>query len=165
MIAEIKKRDTIIEELTHIVEEGEKTTVEMIMENDMLKRRLMIYENAHAPPSHGSVPAQQKKTHSAKGTKSSEQAEDKPVGTPGRKPGHTGVSHRRRSKESVHHRPDKCEGCGSTNISDVHTTTKQIVDIPEMPEAEIVTHVCHQCICQKLKMCPISKFFAHNFTS
>ena len=67
MIAEIKKRDTMIEELTRIVEEGKKTTAELIMEIDMLRRRLIIYENPHAPPSHGSVPAQQKKTRSARG--------------------------------------------------------------------------------------------------
>ena len=156
MIAEIKKRDTIIEELIRVVEEGKKTTAELIMENDMLKRRLAIYENAHAPPSHGSVPAQQKKARSAKGAKPSEQVDDKPVGTPGRKSGHTGVSHHRRSKETVHHRPDKCDGCGSTNISDVHTTAKQIIDIPEMPEAKIVTHVCHQCICSDCKTVTVS---------
>ena len=67
MIAEIKKRDTIIEELARIVEEEKKTTAELIMEIDILKRHLVIYENAHAPSSHGSVSAQQKKIHSARG--------------------------------------------------------------------------------------------------
>ena len=165
MIAEIKKRDTMIEALTRIVEEGKKTTAELIMENDMLKRRLVIYENAHAPPSHDSIPEQQRKARSAKGTKSSEQSKDKPVGTPGRKPGHTGVSHHRRSKETVHHRSDKCGRCGSANISDVHTTTKQIIDIPEMPETEIVTHVCHQCICSDCKTVTVPNSPGINGTS
>ena len=165
MIAEIKKRDTMIEEQAHVLDEWKKTVAELIMENDMLKRRLVIYENAHAPPSHGSVPAQQKKARSAKGTKSSEQADDKPVGIPGCKPGHAGVSHHRRSKESVHHRPDKCDRCGSANISDVHTTTKQIIDIPEMPEAEIVTHVCHQCICSDCKTVTVPNSPGINGTS
>ena len=92
MIAEIKKRDSVIEKQAHILDQGKKAMAELIMEIDMLKRRLIIYENPHAPPSHGSVPAQQKKTRSAKRTKPSEQIEDKAAGTPGRKPGHTGVS-------------------------------------------------------------------------
>ena len=56
MIADNKKKDSVIEELIRIVEEGKKTMAELIMEIDMLKRRLVIYENDHAPPSHGSVP-------------------------------------------------------------------------------------------------------------
>ena len=122
MIAEIKKRDSVIEELARTLEEGKKTTAELIMEIDMLRKRLMIYENAHSPPSHGSVPAQQKKTRSAKGTKPSEQTEEKTVGIPGRRSGHAGVSHHRRSTETVHHRPSKCSRCGGTSLSDVRTT-------------------------------------------
>ena len=71
MIAEIKKRDTMIEEMARMVEEGKKTTAELIMEIDMLRRRLIIYENPRVPPSNDSVPAQQKKARSAKGAKSS----------------------------------------------------------------------------------------------
>ena len=67
----------MIEELTRIVKEGKKTTAELIMKIDMLERRLVIYENAHSPPSHNSVPAQQKKARSAKGAKPSERAEGK----------------------------------------------------------------------------------------
>ena len=126
MIAEIKKRDTMIEEQARVLDEGKKAIAELIMEIDMLKRRLIIYENPHAPPSHGSVPAQQKKARSAKRAKPSEPAEGKTAGIPGRKPGHTGVSHRRRSKEAVHHRPDKCNRCGGASISDVRTTAKQV---------------------------------------
>ena len=124
MIADNKKKDSMIEEQARVLDERNKAIAELIMKIDMLERRLIIYENHHAPPSHGSVPAQQKKACSAKGAKQSEQAEDKTVEIPGRKPGHTGVSHRRRSKETVHHRPDKCSKCGGASISDVHTTTK-----------------------------------------
>ena len=55
----------MIEEPARALEEWKKTTAELIMEIDMLERRLIIYKNPHAPPSHGSVPAQQKKTRSA----------------------------------------------------------------------------------------------------
>ena len=157
IIADNKKKDSVIEEQARVLDEGKKAIAELIMEIDMLKRRLIIYENPHAPPSHGSVPAQQKKARSAKGTKPSEQAEGKTAGIPGRKPCHTGVSHHRRSKKAVHHRPDKCSKCGGTSLSDVRTTTKQITDIPEMPKAEIVTHVCHQCVCSDCETATVPK--------
>ena len=38
MIADNKKKDSVIEELTRIVEEGKKTTVELIMKIDLLER-------------------------------------------------------------------------------------------------------------------------------
>ena len=157
MIADNKKKDSVIEELALVLEEGKKAMAELIMEIDMLKRRLIIYENPHAPPSHGSVPAQQKKTRSAKRTESSEQIEDKAAGTPGRKPGHTGVSHHRRSKEVVHHKPSKCDRCGGTSLSDVRTTAKQVIDIPEMPKAEVLTHVSHQCVCSDCEAVTVPK--------
>ena len=92
-----------------------------------------------------------------KGAKPSEQAEDKSVWIPGRKPGHASVSHHRRSKEAVHHRPDKCNKCGGASISDVRITTKQIIDIPQMPEATVVTHVCHKCVCSDCKTVTVPK--------
>ena len=157
MIADNKKKDSLIEELIRIVEEGKKTTAELIMKIDLLERRRMIYENPHAPPSHGSVPAQQKKTRSAKKTKPSEQIEDKAAGTPGRKLGHTGVSHHRRSKEAVHHKPSKCDRCSGTSLSDVRTTAKQVIDIPEMPKAAVVTYVSHQCVCSDCEAVTVPK--------
>ena len=157
IIADNKKKDSVIEELIRIVEEGKKTTAELIIKIDLLERRRMIYENPHAPPSHGSVPAQQKKTRSAKKTKSSEQIEDKAAGAPGRKPGHTGVSHHRRSKEAVHHRPSKCDRRGGTGLSDVRTAAKQVIGIPEMPKAAVVTYVSHQCVCSDCEAVTVPK--------
>ena len=157
MIADNKKKDSVIEELTRMVEEGKKTTAELIMKIDLLERRRMIYENLHAPPSHGSVPAQQKKTRSAKKTKSSEQIEDKVAGTPGRKPGHTSISHHRRSKKTVHRKPSKYDRCGGTSLSDVRTTAKQVIDIQEMPKAAVVTHLSHQCVCSDCEAVTVPK--------
>ena len=67
MIAEIKKRDAVIEEITRALEEEKRSSAEKNMVIDLLERHLMIYENVHSPPFHGSVPAQQKKTRSANG--------------------------------------------------------------------------------------------------
>ena len=165
IIADNKKKDSVIEKQACVLDEGKKAIAELIMEIDMLKRRLIIYENPHVPPSNDSVPAQQKKARSAKGAKPSEQAEGKTAGIPGRKPGHAGVSHHRRSKETVHHRPDKCSKCGGASISDVRTTTKQIIDIPEMPKAAVVTHVSHQRVCSDCKTVTVPKPPGINGTS
>ena len=123
----------------------------MAMENDSLKRRLRIYENPHSPPSHGSVPAQQKKARSAgrSGRQQPEPTEEERTGsrTPSRKAGHVGVSHHRRSLKAIHHRPKRCGRCGGTNISEARTTAKQVTDIEQMPRTATVTHVCHECVC------------------
>ena len=55
----------MIEEQARVLDEGKKAIAELIMVIDMLKRRLIIYKNPHAPPSYGSAPAQQKKARSA----------------------------------------------------------------------------------------------------
>ena len=157
IIADNKKKDSVIEELIRIVEEGKKTTAELIMEIDMLRRRLIIYENPHAPPFNDSVPAQQKKALSARGAEPSEPVEGNTAGVPGRKPGHAGVSRHRRSKEAVRHRPDKCSKCGGASISDVRITTKQVIDIQEMPKATVVTHVSHQRVCSDCETVTIPK--------
>ena len=147
IIAENQKRGLLIEELMRALEEEKRAMAEVIMENDSLKRRLKIYENPHAPPSHGSVLAQQKKARSAKGIKPSGRAAERTDRTPGRRPGHAGISHHRRSREAIHHRPGKCGRCGGTSFSDAGTTAKQIMDIRGMPKAVVVTHVSHECIC------------------
>ena len=157
IIADNKKKDSVIEKQACVLDEGKKAIAELIMEIDMLKRRLIIYENPHVPPSNDSVPAQQKKARSARGAEPSEQAEGKTAGIPGRKPGHTGVSHRRRSKEAVHRRPDRCGRCEGASISDVHTTAKQVIDIQEMPKATVVTHVFHQRVCSDCETVTIPK--------
>ena len=71
VIAEIQKMHVLNEKLVRELEERDRIITEMIVENDSLKRSLKIYENPHAPPSHGSVPAQQKKTRSAERSKPS----------------------------------------------------------------------------------------------
>ena len=42
MITDIKKRDSAIEESTRVLEEGKKAAAALIMENGLLRGRLMI---------------------------------------------------------------------------------------------------------------------------
>ncbi len=126
--------------LTRALEERDRIMTEM-MENDSPKGCLKIYENPRAPPSHGSVPAQQRKARSAKGAGPSGNRDATGGGRSGRRPGHAGISHHRRSMETIHHRPGRC---GGTGLPDTRTTAKQVADIERMPKA--VT-VCHGCVC------------------
>ena len=48
VIADIKKRDSVIEQLAHALEEEKRSGAEKDMAIDLLERRLMIYENAHS---------------------------------------------------------------------------------------------------------------------
>ena len=65
IITEVRKRDSMIDNLTRMLEEKDHKITEMAMMIDSLERYLKMYENAHAPPSHNSVLVQQKKKHSA----------------------------------------------------------------------------------------------------
>ena len=71
--------------------------------------------------------------------------------------GHIGISHHRRSMEAVRHRPNRCSRCGGTSLSDVRTTAKQIIDIPEMSKVTVVTHVSHQCVCSDCETVTVPK--------
>ena len=92
-----------------------------------------------------------------KGPNRPDRPRERRSGVPGCRPDHTGISHRRRSKEAVHHRPDRCGGCGGTSLSDARITAKQIIDIPEMPKTTAVTHVCHQCVCSDCEAITVTK--------
>ena len=60
IIAGIRKRDSLIDDLTRILEEKDRKITEMVMMIDSLERHLTMYENTYAPP-HNSAPVQQKK--------------------------------------------------------------------------------------------------------
>ena len=61
IITEVRKRDSLRDNLTRMLEEKDHKITEMAMMIDSLERYLKMYENVHAPPSHNSAPVQQKK--------------------------------------------------------------------------------------------------------
>ena len=155
VIAETKKRDSIIEQLTRALEERDRIITEMMMENDSLKRSLKIYENPHAPPSHGSVPVQQKKARSAemKPNRPNE-SKERPVGRRAAGRAILECPTTADPEKAIHHRQDRCGRRKSTGIPDARTvTTKQITDIGLMPKAVTVTHVCCECVCSDCECC------------
>ena len=99
---------------------------------------------------------------SAKGAKPSGQDKGETVRVPGRRPGHTGISHHRRSKEAVYCRPDRC---GGTGLLDVRITARQITDIPKMPKAAVVTRACHRRACSDCDAVTVPKSPRINGTS
>ena len=69
---------------------------------------------------------------------------------PGRKAGHKGVSHHRKSSRTVHYVPDSCSKCGSTDIAAGRIADmKQVTDIPFIPQAETVSHITHDGTCSR----------------
>ena len=80
VIADVKKRNSVIEQLADALAEEKRANAEKDMAIDMLERRLRIHENTHSPPSHGSVSAQQKKARSAEKTSHPNKPKERPVG-------------------------------------------------------------------------------------
>ena len=56
IVTDVKKRNSMIEEQVHMLEEGKNAIAEQIIENDAIKRHLKIYENSRASQSHEDLP-------------------------------------------------------------------------------------------------------------
>ncbi|MDE0526669.1 MAG: hypothetical protein OXI27_08780 [Thaumarchaeota archaeon] len=97
VIAEVKKRDAALEQLKVQNEQLRIEIEQLKVQNEQLRGqldkgggRISYYENPHSPPSANSIPERQKKKASRK-----DPADYK---KPGRRPGHRGISHGRRSQ-------------------------------------------------------------------
>ena len=147
VIAEVKKRDAALEQL-RVQNEQLRIEVEQLkVQNEQLRGqldkgggRISYYENPHSPPSANSIPERQKKKASRK-----DPADYK---KPGRRPGHRGVSHGRRSQSTIHHVPGECRGCGSGRLGAGRIADmRQVTDVPPAPKAATVSHVAHDGVC------------------
>lgn len=118
---------------------GLNGVAELLAENRDLKKRLAFHENPHTPHS--------KKPPWAKSERKSVGAPIKWKNKHGRKPGHKGVSSRRRAQKTEIHAPEKCARCGSSDLRKVSVSHKNMTDIPEIPKAVTVCHVMHKCAC------------------
>ena len=95
-----------------------------------------------APPITELDPPRQKKTLNHK----SDNAPVQNKGSPGRKVGHTGVSHNRKGVHSMHHRPKKCARCNDTNLQYKSHNVKQITDLESIPKCSTISHILYQCV-------------------
>ena len=161
VLADVQKKDRVIEETQtqlrqlHIEIERNRIEIErnrieierLGVENNRLRAeasagagRMAYYENPHSPPSQNSMPSRQRKADRRK-----DPADCK---KPGRKAGHAGISHSRKSSRTVHYVPDRCGRCGSRDVAAGRIACmKQVTDIPSLPRAETVSHAAHDGMC------------------
>ena len=158
VIADNKRKDAIIAEKDRTINDLKGTITQLYAiitslyalvtslntTNTDLSKHLLYYENPHSPPSQNSIPTRQKKASLRKANLKSGYKK------PGRKKGHIGISHHRKSTNTVRKTPSSCHKCGSDRL---HTTgrisSKQITDIPYIPQVETTTHVIKECKCDK----------------
>ena len=156
IIADNKKKDKIISKQASIISEYKallfeqqsliSTHTPIIHEQasviSKLEKRLAYYENHNSPPSQNSILSQERKKRVS--AKSNTDATPKKSG---RKSGHKGQSHNKKSSKTIKKRPDKCGTCGSKKIKDSKIISKQITDVEYIPECKTTTYVMHECIC------------------
>ena len=119
--------------------------MELRIENADLRRRLAYYENAHTPPSKRPLPPPKPK--GAGGAGGGGGAPVRRKGSPGRKPGHEGVSATRRAQRTGHHVPARCARCGGGDLRRAGSWHKNVTDMPRMPGPATACHVMHRCAC------------------
>ena len=121
---------------------------ELRLINTNLKKHIKYYENPHTPPSANNL-LEQKKKSDAKKAKTDSNANSKTGTKPGRKDGHQGISHNRRSTKTIHHTQDNgCDKCGNKVLTEKSKHQKQIIDIEFIPNVETVTHISYKYICK-----------------
>ncbi|MDA7973443.1 MAG: IS66 family transposase [Nitrosopumilus sp.] len=130
------------EEFARAGEAGQRRIAELAAENDEYKRRLAYYENSNRPSSSDSLKGdkRQRERRAARGKK-------RPAGKRGGRKGHRGASKTRKADKTVHHRVEKCGGCGGTDLEDDGSHTKIVEDVPEIVKAEVTAHVVHGARC------------------
>ena len=144
LISEIKKLIAENERMVARIRVLEAAVLDLQTESNGRKRRLGRYENAHTPSSTGSIPTEQKKAANRNG------GGQAPVknGRPGGRPGHKGVTRRPRADQTVHHTPDRCGNCGSTeHLTPGRITCEMQQDLKNMPETVVTNNVMHEVDC------------------
>lgn len=147
MQREIKARDKHSDEQDAIINELVLDRDRVQLENAKLRARLAYYENSNSPPSQNSLAWRAKKR--ARRRERAERGDQQDM-KQGRKAGHKGVSHNRRSIRNITYSLEECPNCKSRDITPVCSTAKQVTDIPYLPKAETVTHTvctykCTEC--------------------
>ena len=113
-------------------------------ENVRLTRSDRYHNGPHALPSQNSISAMQRKVQ--------RRAAAAAVGAakrPERKKRHKGVSHCRRSEETVFHMPERCTECGLCELEVSKRTEKQYVDVSAIPLCTVTTGVKYECRCAR----------------
>ena len=127
-LAKIAKQEEIIVEVT-----GSKAKAERI---------LQYYDNAHTPPRNRTITQREINRQ-----KKEERKKKNPTGRRGRHKGCTNTAVSRKATRTVVHRPDRCKSCGGGNLEAERTDNELVVDIPFIPQIEVVNHRLDTCKC------------------
>ena len=127
-LAKIAKQEEIIVEVT-----GSKAKAERI---------LQYYDNAHTPPRNRTITQREINKQ-----KKEERKKKNPTGRRGRHKGCTNTAVSRKATRTVVHRPDRCKSCGGGNLEAERTDNELVVDIPFIPQIEVVNHRLDTCKC------------------
>ena len=117
-----------------------------------LEKKLQYYENPNSPPSANSLLWRKQKRERKEERHRNGNCEAK---KPGRKNGHKGISHSFKPSETIEHKMDRCNRCGSSKIEHLDEDCRLIVEVPE-PEPYTVTlhkigiYNCNKC-CSEVK--------------
>lgn len=109
---------------------------------DKLSARDAYHNGPNSPSSSGSLSSRER------AKKEADKRAKKGIKRPGRKKGHAGVTSRIRATKTIHHRPDRCNKCGHTDLHERSTTSKQTLEVVEIV-LDKTNHVMHDCRCLK----------------
>ena len=99
------------------------------------------YHNGpNSPSSSGSMSSRKRAKEAA------DRRAENGIKKPGRKKGHAGVTRKIKADKTVHHRPERCNRCGSADLHETTVTSKQTVEVVEIAVEE-TNHVTHDCLC------------------
>ena len=126
-LAKIAKQEEIIVEVTESKAKAE--------------RILQYYDNAHTPSRNRTI------TQREINKQKKEWKKKNPAGRRGRHKGCTNTAVSRKATRTVVHRPDRCKSCGGGNLEAERTDNELVVDIPFIPQIEVVNHRLDTCKC------------------
>lgn len=128
------------------IDKMSKMVEDLTLELAQTKRRLALYENPNTPPSQESVRRKSERSKKRQQIKEGIEPQNKP-GKPGRKKGHQGTSHHRKSDRKVYRTPKACAHCRSANLTTLRHCTTQQLDI-EPIVVHTTTVVARECRCR-----------------
>ena len=101
-----------------------------------------FYDNAHTTPRQKTITQREINKEKKK-----ERRQRNPEGKRGRKKGCEDHAVSRKATQAVRHSPQRCALRDGRNLKVVGTTSKNVVDIPVLPQAVVTCHIVETCEC------------------
>ena len=145
-----REKDAMIAGLAARMTDLEKAMAERLGEKDARIAELEAtvaklgasdaYHNGpNSPSSSGSMSSRRR-------AKEADRRAENGIKKPGRKKGHAGVTRKIKPDRTVHHRPDRCNRCGSADLHETSVKPKRAVEVVKIVVEE-ANRVMHDCRC------------------